>query len=327
MERLVVEAREKLEGSKYAQIGSLAIAFELERLGVQAPPVRTIDHILQRHDLTRKPKAYVSKGKDYPGIDASGPHVIHQLDTVGPRYIAQDGRFYAINVMDVFTGKVAVNPSRRRTHKDVARALLDTWQRLAMPRYVQLDNQLPLRGSQRYPRSFGWVVRMCLHLGIEPVFIPVGEPWRNGVIERFHNVFDKMFFRVQRFASFADLDAEAEGFEQFHNENHRYSTRGGKTPNELERAAGVAPRRLSESFVAPTKLHIEPGQVHLIRFIRSDALLDVFGLRFQMPEDVVYEYVTATIDTGGQRLSVRHDEKTIYEARFPVADTAMRIRW
>jgi len=41
--------------------------------------------------------------------------------------------------------------------------------------FLQLDNQLSCRGSNRYPRSFGLVIRLCLLLGVEPIFIPLGE--------------------------------------------------------------------------------------------------------------------------------------------------------
>ena len=33
-------------------------------------------------------------------------------------------------------------------------------------------------GKHRYPRSFGLSFGLCLFLGIEVVFIPIGEPWR-----------------------------------------------------------------------------------------------------------------------------------------------------
>ena len=327
LEQVVIETRRRLEQTRYALVGALTIAWELERLGVTAPPGRTIARILKRHGLVRKSRKYVAKGKDYPAIDATGPHQIHQMDIVGPRFLAGDGRFYAINVMDVFTGKVTVSPTRRRTNVDVLRALLDTWQRLAIPRYLQMDNELPFRGSNRHPRSFGIVIRLCLHLGIQPVFIPLSEPWRNGTIERFQDLFDKGFFRAQDFQSFEALVQEAGVFENFHNQNHRYSTRSGRTPNELEDAADDPAHRLAEGFELPEKLFIEPGRIHLMRFIRSDRVLDVFGIKFNMPAEVVHEYVTATIDTAQRLLTVTHDNQAVYEDHFPLPKTAIESPW
>ena len=41
-----------------------------------------------------------------------------------------------------------------------------------------------------------------------------------------------------------------------------------------------------------------------MRFIRSDGILDVFGEHFQLPEEAVYEYVTATIHVAQERMVV-----------------------
>ena len=37
----------------------------------------------------------------------------------------------------------------------------------------------------------------CLDLDVTARFIPVREPWRNGVIEHFNDVWDKSFFRTK----------------------------------------------------------------------------------------------------------------------------------
>jgi len=57
-------------------------------------------------------------------------------------------------------------------------------------------------------------------------------------------------------------------------------------------------RLLLASFRFPNKLVIVPGQVYLIRFIRSNRILDIFGEKYIMPQDVVYKYVWVTIDMG-----------------------------
>ena len=59
------------------------------------------------------------------------------------------------------------------------------------------------------------------------------------------------------------------------------------------------------------------GQYHVIRFIRSDCLLDIFGEKFLMPSKAVYEYVQATIDVGREQLTVRLDNERIEELDYP----------
>jgi hypothetical protein len=47
-----------------------------------------------------------------------------------------------------------------------------------------LNTNLSVAEALRHPRSFGLLIR--LYLGVEVVFISEWEPWRKGVIERFH---------------------------------------------------------------------------------------------------------------------------------------------
>lgn len=47
------------------------------------------------------------------------------------------------------------------------------------------------------------MIRLCLYLGIQPILISIKDQWRNGIIEYFQNVFDKMFFRTQYLERFS----------------------------------------------------------------------------------------------------------------------------
>lgn len=322
MESAVIETREKLEKELYAQIGALNISWHLEQKGLSAPPMSTINKILKRNKLVRKRIKYQSKGVDYPAPPVKRSNDVHQLDGVGPRYLRDDGRFYSMNIIDVYDRRCNVNPMRRKRKMDVTKAIIRSWQTLGIPCYLQMDNILAARGSNKYPHSFGMVIRLCLHVGIQPVFIPAREPWRNGIIERFQDVFDKVFFRAQFFPSFNHVQKEAKVFELFHNQKHRYSTLGGKTP--VEKFSGDI-KLLSKDFKIPDKLTIEPGYVHLIRFIRSNLILDVFGEKFPLPRNSEYEYVWATIDTANDILRITHDSQIITEFDYSLPKTFMDL--
>ena len=210
----------------------------------------------------------------------------------------------------------------RQTKRDIAGALVLCFKTLGIPKYLQLDNKLPSRGSNRYPHSFGLVIRLCLYLGIEPVFIPVKEPWRNGIVEHFNNVFDKSFFRSQFFKSFSHLYSEAKVFEAYHNDNHRYSSLSGKTPNEFACPDVV---RLSDGFTVPDPLPIYPGYIHIVRFVRSNRILDIFGEKYSMPIELEYEYVWVTIDTGQQTMSIYHDSVLVEKYSYPLPSSAIEL--
>ena len=48
--------------------------------------------------------------------------------------------------------------------------------------------------------------RLALHLGATLVFIPSGEPWRNGRLERFHWTMEREYFREERPSTMAPVN-------------------------------------------------------------------------------------------------------------------------
>lgn len=322
MEQAVIDTRRSLEQELYAQIGAFNISWHLNQQGIKPPPIPTINKVLKRNDLIRKRIKYQPKGVDYPAPNVTKSNDLHQFDVVGPRYLKIGGRFYSVNIIDAYDRRCSVNPGRRKNRIDITNSLIRSWQTLGIPQYLQMDNLLPTRGSNRYPHSFGIVIRLCLKLGIQPVFIPIQEPWRNGIIERFQNVFDKMFFRAQYFRNLAHLASQARGFEVFHNRNHRYSSLEGKTPSE--KFSGNV-KLLPANFMLPKKLTIARGYVHLIRFIRSNLILDVFGEKFPLTREVEYEYVWATINTAKSILCVYHDTKPVVQFDYPLPKTSLDL--
>lgn len=322
MEQAIIDTRKKLETTLYAQIGALNIKWHLEGQGLTQLPISTINNVLKRNNLVRKRRRYEPKGANYPALKATCSNFMHQFDVVGPRYLKTDGRFYSANAIDVYDRRCCINPIRRQTKTDIVASLLRCFRLLGIPKYLQMDNKLPMRGSNRYPHSFGLVIRLCLYLGIQPVFIPIGEPWRNGIIEKFQDVFDKMFFRSQYFKSFYHVVSQAKGFEIFHDKNHRYSTLEGKTP--AEKINGDI-RYLPQDFKVPSRLGISAGYIHLVRFIRSNRILDVFGEKFAMPVELEYEYVWVTIDIEKETLSIFHDSQLVDKMDYPLPKTYIQL--
>jgi hypothetical protein len=322
MEQAVIEKRQELEQTLYAQIGALNISWHLKKEGSPTPSMITINRVIKRNNLTRKKPRYTPKGIDYPGLIPTHSNFLHQFDPIGPRYLKSDGRFYSGNIIDAYDRRCNINPMRAKTRKDITEALIRSWQMLGIPTYLQMDNMLQTQGSHRHPHSFGLVIRLCLHLGIQPIFIPIKEPWRNGIVERFNDDFDKKFFRAQFFKTFAYLCDQAKGFEVFHNEHHRYSTMHGKTPNQQ---CSNNIRLLAKNFRIPKRLTIADGFIHLIRFIRSNRILDVFSEKFALPACVEYEYVWATINTKQEKLAVYHDGQLIKEFDYSLPKTSLDL--
>jgi putative transposase len=200
--------------------------------------------------------------------------------------------------MDVYGHQAYIESQRTKQDRQVAASLLRCWKVMGLPDFLQLDNELSFRGSNKYPRSPGLLIRLCLHFGVQPVFIPIGEPWRNGAIESFNDTYNKKFFRRQWFPSYAALKRQSKNFQRFHNKHHRYSCLKGKTPFEALRAADFQPVTIGANTKLPNLEKLPDGNIILIRFIRSNQMLDIFGEKFKVSTDLVYSYIKAVIVTS-----------------------------
>ena len=199
--------------------------------------------------------------------------------------------------MDIFSHRVYIESQRSKEDRHIASSLLRCWKTIGLPDFIQFDNELSFRGSNRHPRSPGLVIRLCLHFGVTPVFIPIGEPWRNGEIEKFNDTYNRKFFRRQWFPSYSTLKRQSKHFQRFHNKHHRYSCLKGKTPLEVIQSADFKPVTIGPNTKLPQLDEVPDGNIILIRFIRSGRKLDVFGEQFEVSKDLVYSYVKAIIVT------------------------------
>jgi len=302
----VLEVRVRLEANVWAQVGAPAIAWELQKLGVTVPPLRTIERILGRAGATGRPRPgrRVSKGLAYPAPVAEHAGDVVQVDLVGPRHLDGGVRFHALNQIDVISRHAGIEIIVDRGDERVIGGLHALWTRHGVPGRVQFDNGGPFVS----PTGVGQVVRYCLHQGATPVFIPVREPWRNGTIEHFNDTFDKRFFRQERFSGRAQLADRASAFEVFHNSQHRYRATGSRTPDETTPRTRRDPLAVSDIPAGwPATGHVE-----FIRFIRSDHKLRLLGRAIVVPDGHAYQYLTATldlaIDAGQDNLLVCDDQ-------------------
>jgi hypothetical protein len=313
IENLVCSIRNKLANTKYAQIGALAIQWELKKLGIkQIPLIRTIDRILKRNNLVREPEIYQKRNKLYPKIEVNLPHILHQLDIVGPRYIGKgkENKFFSFNLIDVFSNAAKIKAYRGKRDIFATELLVSAWQKLGIPKYLQVDNELSLKGSNRHPRTFGDVIKLCLYLGVEIIFVPEAEPWRQGVIEKFNDVYDKTFFRSQIFKDFDHLSKESLVFEDFHNNNHRYGKLKGKTPWAVH--TSITRNALPKGFDLH-KRHIpfKDGKVSFIRLTDEYGDARFFAETFKVDKDLPNEYVKGTIFTKPNLLKFYYDDRVI----------------
>jgi len=213
--------------------------------------------------------------------------------------------------MDLLSHQVYIEAQRTKHDQQLAGSLLRCWKAIGLPDFLQLDNELSFRGSNRHPRSPSLVIRLCLYFDVQPVFIPIGEPWRNGVIEKFNDTYNKKFFRRQWFTNYSMLKRQSKNFQRFHNKYHRYSCLKGKTPLEFIRKDGYEPIKIGGNTKLPDLKTVPDGNIILIRFIRSNRLLDIFGEKFKVSKSLIYSYVKAVIVTKIGSLQIYLDDDLV----------------
>jgi len=299
--------------------GAQAILWELEDSGVDPlPSLRTINRILSRNELThRRTGKYESQGTPYPALPSQKPNQAQQADLVGPCYLKGPVRFYSLNVMDTMTARCGLHRLGNQTSKSIVEGLWSIWSRIGLPDYLQIDNAMYFYGSPTYPRGMGLLIRMCLHNGIQPWFIPVAEPWRNGSIENFNKLYQQKFLNKVMMLTGRDLQKETLSFEQRHNRQYRYSKLGGKTPQKALDSTHVTLRYPKYETLPRHQLSKpEDGSYNLVRLIRSDLKLNIFGELFPVSDDLMYQYVVATIDVKDQKMRLFHNNLQVEEYEY-----------
>ena len=74
---------------------------------------------------------------------------------------------------------------------------------------------------------------------------------------------------------------------------------------------GDKAQRLGGNTKLPQLDEIPDGNIILIRFIRSNRILDIFGEKFKVSKDLIYSYVKAVIVTKIHMLQVYVGEKLV----------------
>jgi putative transposase len=331
--RKTLAARSTLE-TFYAPIGADSISWELNKLGIEAdkmPSIATINRILKRNGLIKKSVKTQRKSViPYPSPVVEKPNDVHQLDPVGPRYIKGNNgveRFFSIHLVDCFSKMVVIRQYEDTQNQTLINFLTkEAWPNLGLPKVLQVDNMLSIKGSNRYPRSPGNVIRLCLLFGIEILFIPINEPQRNGVVESLNNTFNKIFYQRQQFTDLVHLKNESAVFERFYCHKRPHSKlnvakHGSKIPYQVHMNKDF--RAFSSNFTlkdfrvkGKLKIPLAEGKISFIRWINKNCQLDIFSEKFPVPEGLKYSYVKATILTKEQCLQIWHENNLVKEFSY-----------
>jgi hypothetical protein len=147
-------------------------------------------------------------------------------------------------------------------------------------------------------------MRVCLDLGIQPVFIPLREPWRNGVVENLNGLLARFLLRLQTFETEKQFHQAVQRLETAINTMHRLPALQGNTPEEF--AANARLRYPPTNYDWRTRsLQLLKGNVTFIRFVRKSGRITVTAKdKFLIGKKYKWQYVLANVDVAKKRLHV-----------------------
>lgn len=317
IEEAIVRIRKVLEEQtdpelKYAFIGAPTIRTELKRTPLRpVPSVRAIGRALQRRELTqprRKRKRPNEPTAYCPLPVAQDLNDVHAMDIV-MRHLLGGERVCSFHLLDLASRYPILRQYPDKSAVSAKSFLVATWQTVGLSRLLQMDNEATFCGGYRGKRVFSQVVRLCLTVGVEVVFIPFYSPKKNADIESFNSDWDLAFWQRERFRDLAHVQEECPTFEQWYRTRHEPPALKGLTPTEAR--ANFAPRLLPTDFnlhQAEERLPLTAGKVHFIRLVNSQGQIRVLNEFWMVEEELVGEYVWATISTAGQWLRIYHQD-------------------
>jgi putative transposase len=203
VEQQVLSTRKFLrEKSDLGECGPQAIRDEmLRRRGKNVPSSRTIARILGRHGVLdgkrRQRRSPPPRGWFLSAVAAHRAE-LDSFDIIEDLVIEGGADVNILTGISTHGGLCAAWPRRQITAKITVESLLEHWREFGLPGYAKFDNDTVFQGAHQHPDAFGRVTRLCLSLGVTPVFAPPRETgfqaeieafngrWQKGVWQRFH---------------------------------------------------------------------------------------------------------------------------------------------
>jgi putative transposase len=310
VEQAVLAIRHALESgqtaeTRYGLVGHRAIRSELERLGIKPlPSLATIQRILSRHGLTHL-RGIAADQAFYPGLTAWQPNAIHATDLI-TKHLEGGQVVQNFHTFDHYTHTVHLSQQPDKTGVTAMAHLLDSWSDLGIPICEQFDNESSFRGGHSHPRVIGQVVRLCLFVGVEVLFIPEYEPRRNYWVEGFHALWVEAFWSRHEFGNLTEVRAEAPTFLNWYHTRYRPPSLAGKTPIEMRRGFRAVKLKACLRRLIPQVLPISSGRIHFIRKVDQRGKVQILNETWLVGRKWIGEYVWAVVDTAKQTLTFWH---------------------
>ncbi|MGH8525534.1 MAG: hypothetical protein ACREXY_15415, partial [Gammaproteobacteria bacterium] len=281
VEQCILQTRAHLrEDSVLGEYGADAIERALQEECSQLEVSRaTINRVLKRHGATdahvRVRRPAPPKGWYLPEV-AAGRAEVDCFDFI------EDLKIAAGPVVDALTAKSLHGKLTnawmmgQRSAQHTVPCLQRRWQRDGLPDYAQFDNDTVFQGAHQFADTVGRISRLCLALGVIPVFVPPLEHGMQNTIESFNGLWQAKVWQRHHVTSVSELQARSDAYIAAHRARSCQATEAAPPRRPMPRDFVLdlhAPLRGQMIFIRRTD---ENGHAHLLgqRFVISPEWLN-----------------------------------------------------
>ena len=246
------------------------------------PSVRTIGRILARHGMLdgRRRSRSVTPSPGWYLVDvARGRAELESFDIVDGLVIEGRGEVEVLTGRALWGCETLAWANQKLTAKSLVTRLLDHWRAHGLPDYAQFDNDTRFTGPHQFPDVVGRVTRICLSLGVTPVYVPPRETGFQAAIESFNNVWQQKVWNRYHHSDLVSLRNRSDRFIDVY-------------VGRLGRRDERAPQR--QPFPAGWQVNLQAelaGQIIYLRRTDDSGAVHLLGHKFQIDPDWAHRLV------------------------------------
>lgn len=289
IEDLIIRVRERLKDfDPLGEFGAKAIHQELQRGGVKPiPSIRTIGRVLFRRgalDGKKRVRRPPPKLGWYLGTVANRELELESFDFVEGLVIRGGQEVMAFNAITLHGGFCSTWIKSSWTSEKTVKTLISHWQKEGLPGFAQFDNDTIFHGPHHIADCFGKVVRMCLQLGVVPVFTPPRETGFQGAIESYNGRWQSKVWHRFQHENITALKTKSDKYVAA--ARNKNSSRQDSAPSRKS-----FPKNWLFDSRKPTK-----GLVIYLRRTNASGEIEMIGRKFKVDPNWPHRLVRAELD-------------------------------
>lgn len=289
VEERVLKIRRVLRAtSDLGEYGAAAIRRELQRRKhKRIPSERTIGRILERHgalDGRRRVRRQAPPPGWYLPEVVAKRLELDSFDAIEDLVIRGGQDVNVLTGISLHGALCGAWPAAQITAKFTVKCLLSHWQEVGLPAFAKFDNDTVFQGAHQWPDSFGRVTRMCLSLGVTPVFAPPLSRGFQADIEAFNRRWQDAVWSRFQFQNCEQVVQQSASFVRAHRE--RYAVRIEDAP-----ARRPFPKHWKLDLQKPLK-----GTVIFVRVTNQSGHVNLLGHTFNVSPVWCGRLVRADVD-------------------------------